>query len=176
MAGFCGTYDLRSLISELSCYKNPENRTCIDLILTSHPHIFQNSCVLEKGLSDFHKMTVTIMKASFQRLQPRIINYRDYRRFQNDVFREELLSELLNVNIGENEEGFSNFLDICKKNLNYHAPCKQKRARGNHLPFINKTLSKEITKRTRLRNKFLKDGNDYNKREFSKQELLCVSC
>ena len=41
------------------------------------------------------------------------------------MFREELLSELLDVSIGENEEDFSNFLDICKKNVNYHAPCKQ---------------------------------------------------
>ena len=124
MAGFCDTDDLRSLIMEPKCYKNPENPTCIDLILTNHPLSFQNSCVLETGLSDFHKMSVTIMKASFQRLQSRIINYRDYRRFQNDVFREELLSELLDVSIGENGEDFSNFLDICKKNVNYHAPCQ----------------------------------------------------
>ena len=91
------------------------------------------------------------------------------------MFKDELLSELLNVSTGENEEGFSNFLDICKKNVNYHAPCKQKYARGNHLPFMNKTLSKEIMKRTRLRNKFLKNRNDYNKREFSKQRNYCVS-
>ena len=70
MAGFCDIYDLISLIMEPICYKNPENPTCIDLILTNHPLSFQNSCVLETGLSDFHKMTVTIMKASFQRLQP----------------------------------------------------------------------------------------------------------
>ena len=99
MAGFCDTYDLRSLITEPTCYKSPENSTCIDLILTNHPRSFQNSCEFETGLSDYHKITVTIMKASFQRLQPRIINYRDYKRLQNDVFREELLSELLNVNI-----------------------------------------------------------------------------
>ena len=95
--------------------KNPENPTCIDLILTNHPLSFQNSCVLGTGLSYFHKTTVTIMKVSFQRLQPRIVNYRDYRRFQNDVFRAELLSELLKVIIRENEEGFSNFLDIVRK-------------------------------------------------------------
>ena len=40
---------------------------------------------------------------------------------------------------------------------------------------MNKTLSKEIMKRTRLRNKFLKNKNDYNKREFSKQRNYCVS-
>ena len=69
------------------------------------------------------------MKASFQRLQPRILNYGDYKRFQNDVFREELPSKLRNVNIDENEEDFSNFLDICKEIINYHAPCKYKYAR-----------------------------------------------
>ena len=64
------------------------------------------------------------------------------------------------------KEGFSIVLGICKKILNYHVPCKQKYAQGNHLLFINKTLSKEITKRSRLRNKHLKDRSDYNKREF----------
>ena len=99
----------------------------------------------------------------------------DYIHFQNDVFREELPSELLNVNIGENEEDFSNFLDICKKNVNYHAPCKQKYTRGNLLPFINKTVFKQIMKITRLRIKFLKTRIDYNKREFSKQKNYCVT-
>ena len=40
---------------------------------------------------------------------------------------------------------------------------------------MNKTLSKEIMKRTRLRNKFFKNRNDYNKKEFSKQRNYCVS-
>ena len=40
---------------------------------------------------------------------------------------------------------------------------------------MNKTLSKEIMKITRLRNKFLKNKNDYNKREFLKQKNYCVS-
>ena len=97
MAGFCDTYDLRSLTTEPTCYKNPENRTCIELILANYPRSFQNSCVFETALADFHKITVTIIKASFKRLQSKIINYRDYKRFQNDVFRGELLSEFLNV-------------------------------------------------------------------------------
>ena len=173
MAGLCDTYDLGSLLIEPTCYKTPENPTCINLILTNHSLSFQNSCVFETGLSDFHKMAVTIMKASSERLQPKIINYRDYKRFQNNVFREELLSELPNVNI--DEKCFSNFLDICKEILNHHAPCKKNYARGNHLPFIDNTLSKEVMKLTRLKNKFLKDRNDYNEREFSKQRNYCVS-
>ena len=132
MAGFFDTYDLRSLITDPACFKNPENLTCVDLILTNHPNSFHNFYVIETSLSDLHKMTVTIMKASFRRLQPRIINCKDCKHFQNNAFREELLSELLNVNIDENEDDFSNFLYIYEKILNYHAPCKQKPAQGNH--------------------------------------------
>ena len=111
---------------EPTCQKNPENPTCIDPILTNHPLSLQNSCVLETDLPDFQKMTVNVMKASFERVQPRIIKQRDYRLFQSDVFREELLSEILDVSIGENEEVFSNFLDIFKENVNYHGSCQQK--------------------------------------------------
>ena len=54
---FCETYDLRSLIKVPTCYKNPETSSCIDLLLTNRPKSFQNSSVVEPGLSDFHKIT-----------------------------------------------------------------------------------------------------------------------
>ena len=38
--------------------------------------------------------------------------------------------------------------------LDIHAPRNQMCARDNHMPFMNKDLSKEMTTRTRLRNKF----------------------
>ena len=120
-------------------------------------------------------MTVTLMNAFFQKLQPRIINDRAYRRFQNYAFREELLSDRLNINLEKYERGFSNFLDICKKILNHQATRKQKSARRNHLPFMNKTFSKEIMKKRRLKNKFLENRTDCNKREYSKQRNYCVS-
>ena len=75
MTVFCYTYDLNCLIKEPTCYKNPENPSCIDLILTNNLKYFRSSCVVETGLSDFHRMTVAVMKTIFE---PRIINYRDY--------------------------------------------------------------------------------------------------
>ena len=45
----------------------------MDLILTNCPHSFQNSCVIETGLSDFHKMVVTVMKTTYRKLEPRIV-------------------------------------------------------------------------------------------------------
>ena len=35
--------------------------------------------------------------------------------------------------------------------------------RGNHLPFMKKNFSKDIMKRTRFRNQFLKSRTDENK-------------
>ena len=45
MPEFCDTCNLKSLIREPTCYKNPENPSCIDLILTNRPCILENSCV-----------------------------------------------------------------------------------------------------------------------------------
>ena len=46
-------------IKEKTYFKNPENPTCIDLILTNRPRSFQDSTVVEMGLFDFHNMCVT---------------------------------------------------------------------------------------------------------------------
>ena len=89
MQSFHELYGLRNLISEPTCYKNPEKPSSIDLILTNSSSSFQNSRAIETGLSDFHKMTITVMKTTFQKLKPKLIYYRDYSRFSNDKFREE---------------------------------------------------------------------------------------
>ena len=39
------------MINKPTCYKNPNKPTCIDLILTNCVGCFQNSCVVETGLS-----------------------------------------------------------------------------------------------------------------------------
>ena len=62
MKAFCKSYNLFSLIKEPTCYKNSKYTSCIDLILTNSPHSFQNSCVTDTGLSDFHKMTLLLWK------------------------------------------------------------------------------------------------------------------
>ena len=93
LSGVCDTFGLISLKKDATCYKNSENPSSIDLILTNNPRSFKNSCVIETGLSDFYRMVVTVMKTSFDRLKSRIITYRDYKSFKNKIFREELLYE-----------------------------------------------------------------------------------
>ena len=42
---FCNNCSLKSLIRQLTCYKNFEKPIFIDLILTNMPHNFQSACV-----------------------------------------------------------------------------------------------------------------------------------
>ena len=48
---------------------------------------FQNSPVIDTGLSDFHKMTVTALRSNFQKAEPKIIMYWGYKEFSNNKFR-----------------------------------------------------------------------------------------
>ena len=62
MSDFCLQYDLSNLIKEPTCYKNPVNPSSIDVILTNRESSFQSSIALEVGISDHHKMVITVLK------------------------------------------------------------------------------------------------------------------
>ena len=175
MKAFCDNYDLTSLIKQPTCYKNPNNPTCIDLILSNTPRSFQSTCVIETGLSDFHLMRLTVMKKSFRNFHPRLINYRSYKNFSNEVFRECLLEKLSKEVSVNNDEGLQRFCDINLQVLNQHAPQKLKYVRGNQTPFMTKQLSKEIMKRSRLRNNFLRNRTEENKILYDRQRNYCAS-
>ena len=78
MMNFIESYNLRNLIRMPSCFKNPENLSCIDLLLTNSPYSFQSMHVTETDLSYFHKMTVAVMKVSFHKIKYKYLNYRRY--------------------------------------------------------------------------------------------------
>ena len=63
------------------------------------PKSFQTTCVIETGLSDFHRMTVSVLKI----LPPRIISYRDFSNYHNANFTNSLTEILFE---GENTESF----------------------------------------------------------------------
>ena len=65
--------------------------------------------------------------------------------------------------------------DINITTLNEHAPSKKKYARGNQMFFLTKDLSKAITERSRLRNKFLNNKIEENRTLYVKQRSYCIS-
>ena len=130
---FSASYNLKDLINQPTCFKNLENPTCIDHILTNHPKGFNSSSIFETGLSDFHKLTLTALKVFHAKHEPKIIQYRDFNHFDNASFRADLLQELSIQNVHPGE-----FKHISSKVLNTHGQKKKKHVRCNQSPFINK--------------------------------------
>ena len=135
-------YLLRNLIKKPTCFKNPENPKTIDLILTNRPRSFCNSDTLEIRLSDFHKLTVTVLKMFFKKQSPNAISYRDYKNSSNDSFCTNLINEISSNDILEGD--LTGFLDACKKSLDYQAPREKKYTRVNQASFLTKEINKEI--------------------------------
>ena len=115
LASFCTVYNFKSLISKSTCYKNPDNSSCIDLILTNCPNYFQNSSTFETGLSDFHKLILTLFKSEIPQQRPNIISYR--KRFDSQIFQS-LISKKMEENTSMDFEAFKrtivNTLEVSK--------------------------------------------------------------
>ena len=153
MKSFCESYNVTNLVKQPTCFKNPEKPRCVDLILTNRPKSFQTTSVIETGLSDFHRMTVSVLKMRFRKLPPRIISYRDFSNYHNANFINSLTEILFE---GENTESFVKdpdcFYKVCTEVLNQHAPRKMKYVRRNNKRFMNKALSKAKMLRPKLKN------------------------
>ena len=70
---FSNVNNLKSLNKEPTCFKNPNNLSCIDLFLTNRSKYFQNMFTIETGISDFHKLVVTVLKMFYKEQKPKII-------------------------------------------------------------------------------------------------------
>ena len=81
-------------------------------------------------------MTLTVMKKSFKKFQPRIINYRTYKHFSNGTLREDLIDKLSNEKFVINDDGQKRFCELSNNVLYKHASRKKKYARGSQMPFF----------------------------------------
>ena len=124
MFEFFETYNLQNLVKDPTCYKNPSEPTCTDLILANFPKSFHQTQIIESGLPDFQKLTLTLLKTHFLRLKASLVSYRDYKGFINNYFR----SELLQV-INSSESDITIFKDLqytLQRVLDKHALLKKR--------------------------------------------------
>ena len=152
MSDFLDIYNLKNLVKNPTCFKNPVRPTYIDLILTNKIKSFQPCVLLKTGISDFQKMVATVLKQYIKKKESRIIKYRNHKNFCNDSFRAQLLNELNKglIRISDLDPFNTTVLKI----LDNEAPIKMKNVRANEAPFMNRTIKKAIMKISRLRNKF----------------------
>ena len=76
------------------------NPSCIDLFLTNNAFLFKSPKTVSTGLSDFHKLVLTVLKTNIVENKPRKIEYRNYKYFDSRKFnrdmKEEFSSEYVN--------------------------------------------------------------------------------
>ena len=111
----------------------------------------------EAGMTDFHKLRITILKVNPATLPPRIIRYRDYTNFESKAFNKKLQVCLKYFDM--NNSSFIELKTIFMELLSKVTPLKTKYLRANYSKFLKKELSKAITLRTKLRNKLLRKGH-----------------
>ena len=166
MNAFC----LKNLIKEPSCFISIVP-TKIDLIVTNQKSLFMKSNAYESGLSDFHKLTTTILRKSITKGNPRNILYKDYKIFDQKKFEDQLRSQLASIKTVD----YSQFHEIFLKTLDAIAPIKKKILRFNHNPFMSKALRKAIMVRSKLKNKYNKNRTGENWDSYKKQRNFCVN-
>ena len=173
MKEFCESYNLENLIRDPTCYKNVLNPTSIDMILTNRANLFTNSCCIETGISDYHKMIITVLKVFHKKLKPIKIKYRNYKTFNIDYF-----NTVLNESLQKCEQAdinYNEYKNIFMQSLNIHAPLKEKTVRGNNAPFMNKVLSKAFMKRSKLKNNYNKNPTVENNTIYKKHRNYCTN-
>ena len=153
MEEFMKVYNLKNLVKGPTCFENPGKPSCIDLTLSNKSKTFQTSQIIETGISDFHKMVMTVLKVYFKKKGRSIIQYGKYKNFSNDKFRNEL-NERIRSKIESSRLDI--FVSAVLKVLSKNPPIKKRYIRANEAPFMNKVLKKAVMKSSQLRNVFLK--------------------
>ena len=110
-----------------------------------------------------------VLKTIISKGNPRLITYRDYKRFDSLKFS----NQLKNVLTIENIDNCTNFDEKFLEVLDKHAPLKRKLLRANHASYVSKALRKAITRRSYLENVSFKNHTENSLRAFKKQKTFC---
>ena len=157
------------MVKEPTCYKNPQNPSCIDWILTNKSRYFKNTTTIDFGLSDFHKMILTSFRFQYKPGAPKITYYRSYKNFDKQQFKDELQIAMNEGLVNNYEEFESKFIKILEK----HAPLKKRTLRANNAPYMTKNLRKAMMKRTELATRYNKTRNIEDFHNFRETKKLC---
>ena len=122
---------------------------------------------LETGISDHHKMIMTIFRSTFAKDKPKTFYYHCYKNFNLEQFQmgyKEKLDEISN-------NSFDIFLEEL---LDKFAPLKEKKIRFNNSIFMTKSLRKGIMLRSQLKRKFHNNKTEENSKKYKQQINYCV--
>ena len=169
LQNFCESFLLEHFIKKPTCYKG-DTPTGIDHIITNIPKRFMKSMALETGISDHHKMIMTIFCSTFAKGKPNTFYYCCYKKFNFEQFQMEHKEKLDEIS----NNSFDIFLEEFKTCLDKFAPLKEKNIRFNNSIFMTKSLRKAIMLSSQLKKKFNNNKSEENFKKYKQQRNYYV--
>ena len=169
LSNFLYQHDLYNLVKVGTCFKNSSKPTAIDLFLTTKNTHFQNTVAVCSGLSDFHKLVLTVLKTSFDKNKPCEILCRDYKNFNSESFNEDLQNILSTAQINTCKQFKDTFVSV----LNVHAALKKKLLRANHSQYVTESLRKAIMRRSKLEEIYFRKQINESLKAYKEQKNYC---
>ena len=112
--------------------------------------------MFETGLSDFHKLVVTVLESTFPKPPSKIMTSRCYKKSSNNLLRNDFKNYLLSKqNMTLEFTSLTRFTRIFTETRNRHAPIK-KNILGQTTQILLHKAYGSIMLRSRLRNSFFK--------------------
>ena len=90
------SHGLKNVITEPACHKS-KLATLIDVILTSNHRIISGTLNTDVGFSDYHNLVAFSTKLHLPRLAQKVISYRSYKRFDEEIYRRDFSSAPFHV-------------------------------------------------------------------------------
>ena len=88
LKAFLNSNNLYNLIKSNTWFKG--KGSCIDIFLTNRKYSFKFTGSYETGISDHHHMMYTMLKSCINNTDPKLLNYRDFKRFSQEASKEDL--------------------------------------------------------------------------------------
>ena len=116
-------------------------------------------------------MTLTVLKSSFAKHKATVLNYRNYKFFNNTLFRDQVLNKLRKSNLQISDKDLKHFKETCLSGENTTAPLKSSFIRANQAPFINKEIQRVVLVRSKLGKKISKVDPKVTKKHTISKEI-----
>ena len=98
------------------------------------------------------------MRSFVSRLKPKIIFFRNYKKFNETKFLADLKNTNFSFTSADPNKNYFFVTNYFSKIVEKHVPLKRKTLRGNHASFVSMELRKAIYTRSRFRSRFLKNS------------------
>ena len=151
-------FQLEQLIKELTRITS-QSQTLVDLAFSNRHETIIKSGVYHVGMSD-HSLIYIHRKISIPRKQPKIINTRQFKHHNLEIYKHDLAKILENQPQDDDpnmlwEDWKSKFLLVA----DMHAPPVTSRVRSGHAPWLTSEIKKKIYDRDFLKKKSIKTGS-----------------